>query len=380
MPVKLSYINARDEEIILDDDENTFAHELTGRTGAEMPQIETETVTYGDGSQDIISARMKPRTVTCYFWVDLDHRAEFERHLRDVKAKMMQVGSRSGDWGKLKIRQKDGTYLYLNCIYKSGFDALVRDTEVRLKFSLSFEATDPLFYNGYESTYTIQAPDDAEYLLMLPIDGTYDTVSTPITEEDENGDTVITGYNTSKVYDFSKDNITNNPHGLYMRQLGNTVHSVVYPTPRNVPMMPDFDDDTISNYPDAVYMKSASGSSNNTLELECQKIYPTITISGTAGNIRIVNKLTGKKIEIDGSVAADGGNYIYIRTQPLHRKAVLISTSTGAETNIMHYLSADSTLDFPLERGTNIITYRNTNVTPSSKCKFTYTEGWLDVV
>lgn len=345
MPVRLSYINARNEEVILDDDENSFAHELVGRTGMEMPQIETEVVTYGDGSQDIVLSRLKSRTVTCYFWVDLDNKIEFERHLREVKSQLLQVGSRMGNWGKLKVRRTDGTYLYLNCIYKSGLDAMVRDGNVRLKFSLSFEATDPLFYNGFETKYVIQPEVESGYLMM---------------EDFELNGEVVSYLD----YDFSKDKDDDGQtEGTY---------SALYMLPLTDPI----NDNAYAN-PDSVYMASAGLESSDEVDLDSQKVYPTITITGSAANIRLINELTGRKIEFDPSIVVDGENYVLIETKPLHKKAVQVNSSTGVETSIMGKITADSNLDFYLERGTNVIRFRNSESQPNSKCTFTYTEGFL---
>ena len=317
MPVRLSYINAQNEEIILDDDENSFAHELVGRTGMEMPQIETEVVTYGDGSQDIVLSRMKSRTVTCYFWVDLDNKVEFERKFREVKSQILQVGSRMGDWGKLKVRRTDGTYLFLNCIYKSGFDAIVRDGNVRLKFSLTFEATDPLFYNVYESKYIFQADEGTGYLYMND-----DLFMLPITDTEN--------------------------------------------------------DNQIAN-PDSVYMTNAGADMTESIDLpdESQRVYPTITMTGSGKNIAFTNLTTGQSIEFNSSVVVDGSNYVLVETKPLHRKAVLVNALTGAETSIMSKLSANSSIDWYLEKGENVIHFTNSEATPESKLTFTYTERFL---
>ena len=388
MPVKLSYINARGEEIILDDDENTFAHELVGRTGFEMPTIDTETVEYADGTQDIIVAKMKSRTVTCYFWVDLDDKVEFERHLRDVKAKMLQTGNRMGSWGQLRIRQRDGTYVYLNCIYKSGFEGLVRDSNVRLKFSLTFEATDPLFYYGHDTEYSIIADADVKYLMMLPVDDPEPKPYVPPTNEAHDvyvdgtpvvrtqreveleGEPYVIYHDAPTIGGdplvLDIDNINNNPNGIYMLPIEDT------------------EDDDMEHNPNSLYMETANMITSHSIELDCQKVYPTIKITGTGKNIGLYNKLTGRKIDIsstanvDGkSVVIDGKHYLLIETKPLHRKAVLVTEATGEEVSVLSALSADSTLEWFLERGENEIQYKNSDVSPASACTFIYREGFL---
>lgn len=366
MPIKLSYINARNEEIVLDDDEHSFAGELAGRTGFEMPQIETKVVTYGDGTQDIVYSKMKTRTVTCYFWVDVDNKVEFERHLNEVKAKILQVGSRMGDWGKLKIRQKDGEYRYLKCIYKGGFDGMTRDSNTRLKFSLTFEATDPLFYSTFETKYIIQTPKNAEWLLLK--------------ELKFNG-----RKRTHENYDFAKDNITDNPNGLYMRP--RTQPRMHWKEVAGLPQIPDIMQwYRAENNPNTVYMKTPSMNTENEIDIPSAMVYPTIMIEGTAKNIRIYNELTNKMIQLHHNIEVSHGSYIKIETKPLHRKIVMVDIETGKETNLVEYLTGNpedtnfplgSTLDFPLEQGVNTILYRNTYSAPESKLTFIYTEGWL---
>ena len=343
---------------MLDDDEHTFAGELAGRTGFEMPQIETKTVTYGDGTQDIIYSKLKTRTVTCYFWIDLDNKVEFERRLNDVKSKILQVGSRMGNWGKLKIRQKNGEYRYLNCIYKGGFDGITRDSNVRLKFSLQFEATDPIFYSTFESRYVIQVPKNAPYLYMKSLEF--------------NGKK-----RTHDNYNFAKDNAADNPNGLYMHSRRQArFHWEEYSQTKTVPgdLMDWY---SASNNPDTVYMITPPMTTENEVDLESARTYPSIKIEGTAKNIRLYNELTDKVIEIDSSIEVIHTNYILIETKPLHRKIINVNIETGKETNILDHLTKESTLDFPLERGVNTIQFQNTYSSPDSKLTFTYTEGWL---
>ena len=91
----------------------------------------------------------------------------------------------------------------------------------------------------------------------------------------------------------------------------------------------------------------------------------------------MLEKGGARKIEFDSSVETDGENYIVIETKPLHKKIVRVNKTTGVETNIMGKLTSDSNLDFYLERGVNVIQYRNSESSPETSCTFTYTEGFL---
>lgn len=333
--ILLSYINARNEEIILDDTEKTFLGELYGREGTEAPALKYSEILYGDGSTDIVVINTEPREVVFYFWAPAGT-PDLRRRLEDIKRQLLQTGTRSGtgSWGKLKIRRPDGTLVYLNAVYTGGFDEMVREYPKVVKFSLTFRANDPLFYEGFVTHYVIEADAAGGYLMMKDL-------------------TFPDGY------DFALDNCDDNPDGLYMADLT------------------DPESDNIDANPDSVYMRSAANESGDDIEIAGQRLYPTITISGSAKNIRLINASTGKKIEFAADVVVDGANSIRIVTQPLHRKVVRIDAATGAETSIIGKLTPDSSLDFYLERGTNVIYYRNSESTPESKCTFEYTEGYL---
>lgn len=335
--INISYTNARGETVVLDDDDRSFLAELYGREGCEAPDLEYREVTYADGTTELVLVRMKPRDVKLYFNVRLRSTvqvADFET----LKTKLIQTGTREGSWGRLMIRRKDGTEAYLNCAYVGGLDDIIRKYPTSTKFSLVFHAQDPLFHDEDDTQYIIRPDDEGGYLYMRPLTFSGDE------------------------YDFAEDNISSNPLGLYMRPLT------------------DPDSDTAAANPNSVYFKSAEAEADDEVTIDDQKVYPTITITGPAKNIRLVNQTTGKKIEFDASVETDGNNYILIETRPLQRKALRINVTTGAAVKINGKLTADSSLDFPLERGVNEILFRNSEATQESLCTLTYMKGYLSAI
>ena len=340
--ILVSYINARGEEIILDDTENTFnMGELFGREGTEAPSLKYTEILYGDGSTDIVVVNPMPREVTLYFWSRMTS-SELRRGLETIKQKMIQTGVRNSNWGKLKIYVPDeGAYKYLNCVYTGGFDNMTRKYPSNVKFALTFRANDPLFYNGFATEYIIEPEAANGYLYLMPL--TF----------------------TGGVYDFAQDNITSNPDGVYMLPLSFTGGSY------------DFTEDNVTDNPNGLYFRTAEVETTATLELLSQRIYPKITISGSGRNIRLINETTGKKIEFSASVVVDGDHPIVIETRPLYRKVVQRNLITGTETNLLSKLTSDSSLDFYIERGNNVIKYRNSEATPESIVTFEYTEGFL---
>lgn len=323
--ILVSYINARGEEIILDDTENSFnMGELYGREGTEAPSLKYTEILYGDGSTDIVVVNPMPREVTLYFWSRMTN-IMLRRSLAELKQQLLQTGTQDGSWGKLKIWNPDeNAYRYLNCVYTGGFNNMVRNYPSHVKFALTFRASDPLFYNGYSTTYIIETDSDKGFLYLQP--DTDPLYFKPLTF-------------SGGSYDFNEDNSEDNPTGLYM--------------------------------------KSANMEKTQNILLDCQRIYPKITISGGGRNIRIINVTTGKKIELASSVVIDGAHPVIIETKPLNRKVVQLDTITGTKTNLLSKLTSDSTLDFYLDRGNNVIRYRNSEVTPDSTCAFEYTEGYL---
>ena len=245
-----------------------------------------------------------------------------------MKLKLIQTGARSGTWGRLKIWVPEiGAYKVLNCVYTGGMYDAIREYPTHVKFSLTFRANDPLFYNDYQTIYAIEAYDASGYLMMHDLE------------------------------DPDNDDSAHNPGGTYMHALDDPSH-----------------DDSEHN-PDSTYMLSAAYDTAEDLIHQTNRIWPLITFFGNSKNIRIVNDLTGKKLEFTNDVELDGTNRIVIETQPLHRKCVLVDDLTGIETSILSKLTPDSSLDFYIERGTNTIHYRNSEATGGSGVSFTYTEG-----
>lgn len=299
MAINLSYINARGEEIILDNTERTFLGELYGREGVEAPKLSYSEVRYADGSTEILAVNLEPREVTFYFSAPIENR-HLEEKLEEVKQRLIQTGSRPDNWGKLKIRRRDGLLLYLNCVYTGGIDELVRKNNVSVNFSVSFRGEDPLFYTDFEQTYTIRQDDRSGYLFMGA--------------------------------------------DLFMSS--------------------------------SLYMMSAQGNTGSDLFINGDLIYPKIIINGPAENISLVNGTTGRKIALASTVTLDMNEKITITTAKRQR-TITKTDKYGVTTNLVPKLTADSSLNWWLTRGTNDIQFNNSATTPESYLRFVYREGYL---
>lgn len=190
--ILLSYTNANGETIILDDTEKTFLGELYGREGTEAPELDYTELEYADGTTKVVAIRMKPRKVTFYFWAPTG-RPNLRENLERIKQRMIQSGSRDDDWGSLMIRRPDNRPLYLNCVYTGGLDDFIREYPRVIKFSLTFRAEDPLFYDGFEQTYTIKQDDRSGYLFMDPDLYMGDTLYMRAAESNTGSDLFLTG-------------------------------------------------------------------------------------------------------------------------------------------------------------------------------------------
>ena len=302
--ILVSYTNARGETVVLDDTERTFLGELYGREGCEAPKLEYVDVTYGDGSTETLAIKMLPRDVTLKFWAPTNpDKPHLREAFEELKSKLIQTGTREGDWGQLMIRRKDGRPLYLNCAYVAGLDEAIRDCPNVEKFVLSFHAQDALFYDGFEQSWKIQQNDFEGYLFFQP-------------EPD-----------------------------LYFQ-----------------------DGETL-------FFKAAAGSAGSDLFINGDLIYPTIVITGPAENIKLTNKTTGRLIQPSGIILGVGET-ITIETKN-RRRSIIMKNSAGTKTNIVGSLTAKSSLNWWLTRGSNEIEFQNTATTPESSIKFIYKEGYL---
>ena len=385
MPVRLSYINARGDEAILDDDEGSFAHELIGREGMEFPELKLNEHEYGNGFTDIVAITVKNRKVTCYFWADPPDIPHWEEKFNEVKSILLQTGQKENEWGKLKIRMEDGHYVYLNCVYEKGLDSVIRDNLSRVKFSLTFKATDPYFYNGFEYSYTIGQSDEHGYLFMkdcLIVDSKKEAVN--ITNESTAGNSwfeVKTPNKGTKYYcilknstvymkDSVKSNTLSAAKAIAEPDGGASMLNLLYwgvPSNSNAQYYYTIKPET------TLYMRSAEGNIQEDYYVQAERVYPKIVINGPAENVCLINETTGRKIELSSAVKLATNKKITIITTPMKRSIKRSST------NLIPYLSDDSTLDWYLDHGINSIVFNNSSTTPETYLRFYYTERRLSV-
>ena len=393
LPIKLSYINARGEEAILDDDEGSFAHELIGREGFEFPSLNLAEHDYGNGSTDIVAITVKNREVTCYFWADVMDIPHWEDKFDEVKAILLQTGQKENEWGKLKIRVDQGRdtqdgkrshYVYLNCVYSKGLDTLVRDNMSRVKFSLTFKATEPYFYDGYQYSVITKA-EEAGFLYMNKAQ-----IFTDLAKAREYSGYVDDGSGNNSKYYFQIPNSI--PTQFYAFSKDETLYfgdaklCNTQTEARNITgessagnswwgVSIDGESKYYARKDDTtLFLQSSESSSLNDIYIMAEKVYPEIYIHGPAENISLINNTTGRKIVLEGSISLTHTQSIKIVTAPFKR-----SIKRGS-TNLIPYLSIDSTLDWYLAHGNNEIEFNNSATTPESYVKFTYTERRSSVV
>lgn len=119
--------------------------EIYGRTGFEAPPVEFVDEPYADGYVETIAVRMQPRDATLHMIVRGQSTLERDNTLHPIVNQLLEHGARTG-WGKLYIDKSDGTIVYLNCFYSGGLESQSEDDPLMHKFSLSFHAADPHFY------------------------------------------------------------------------------------------------------------------------------------------------------------------------------------------------------------------------------------------
>lgn len=142
----LKYITSQNIEIDLESyDSDKEIRELAGRTGFEAPPVNYVNESYADGYVETIAVRLRPRDVTLHMIVRGRSLLERDNILRPITNLLVEHGAHTG-WGKLYIDKSDGTIVYLNCFYSGGLESQSEDDPLMHKFSLSFHAADPHFY------------------------------------------------------------------------------------------------------------------------------------------------------------------------------------------------------------------------------------------
>ena len=299
MSTLVSYINAQGEEIVLDDMPRTFMGELYKRAGFEAPSLKFAETRYGSGVSEILSVELEPREVTLFFWAPAGTQ-DFDEKLDAVKSRLIQIGRRTGGWGRLRIARRDGTYADLNCVYIGGFDEAVRESWNWIKFQLTFRADDPLFYGLSATTVNIQAYEEGDRLVFR--------------------DTTFFGPDT--------------------------------------------------------HFRSSDATHEETIELDCFRVYPDITITGPATNIMLQNVTTGKTIAFDSSFSLLAGESVEIHTSPSDRSCWWIRQN-HTRVRALRYLTADTSLDWSMVNGENAIRFRNSTLSALSICTLKYRSGYL---
>ena len=300
MPAKLSYINAQGTEIILDDDERSFLGELQGREGFDAPEIELTSVQYGDGTEETLNAKLKPRDVTCYFWTETLDWQQFEQKFEQLKSRVIQIGNKQNSWGRLLVQLRSGSYVYLDCIYAEGLDTIIRDSAVRIGFHMTFRAEDPLFYDLSTTTRELESYSEGERFV--------------------------------------------------------------------------FRSGTV--FGSALHFRSPGATHEETVELDCFRVYPDIVITGPAQNILIRNKATGKTIQMESTFALLAGESLEIRTRP-SKRGIYWHRQDSTTVKAMRYLTAGTVLDWYMINGRNVLQYRNSVVSPLSSCVLSWQAGRL---
>lgn len=124
------------------------------------------------------------------------------------------------------------------------------------------------------------------------------------------------------------------------------------------------------------HFRSSDASHEEKVNVECFRVYPDIVITGPADNIMLVNVTTGKTIRFEHTFSLLAGESLEINTQPTKRMAYWVRQN-GTKVKALRYLTADTSLDWFMTSGENVLRYRNTNLNAVSTCTMTFQQGWL---
>lgn len=159
----VSYITYLGDEIVLSCEDYKQWWECYGREGFAAPKLDPVTREYADGMIDTLAVVMKPRKLTLQMVVSADSSQERDQVIADMASRLIQLGSRKS-WGRLKIMRSDGTFVYIDCVYSGGMDAIAQNLPHLQKFSLQFYAGNGYFYDEFETLLSTQQLTDLVYL------------------------------------------------------------------------------------------------------------------------------------------------------------------------------------------------------------------------
>ena len=159
----VSYITYLGDEIVLSCEDYKQWWECYGREGFSAPKLDPVTREYADGMIDTLAVVMKPRKLTLQMVVSADSSQERDQVIADMASRLIQLGSRKS-WGRLKIMRSDGTFVYIDCVYSGGMDAIAQNLPHLQKFSLQFYAGNGYFYDEFETLLSTQQLTDLVYL------------------------------------------------------------------------------------------------------------------------------------------------------------------------------------------------------------------------
>jgi len=159
----ISYITAAGDEVILSCDGYKKWWECYGREGFAAPPLECVTRQYADGMTDTLAVIMKPRTLSIQMVINGDSCRERDVILADMASRLIQVGSRK-NWGTLKVKRSDGSFVLIDCVYAGGMDEIVHELPYAQQFTLSFFAGNAYFYDIDETVLAIRNLSDLVYL------------------------------------------------------------------------------------------------------------------------------------------------------------------------------------------------------------------------
>lgn len=146
----VSYITSEGDEVFLSLQGDQHLWEIIGRSGFGAPGIKTTSRQYANGFIQTLAAIFKSRECSLHMVVCGNSSRERDAYFFDMISRLVQTGTKS-DWGKLKIRRTDGIDVYLNCLYSGGIESVKQEYRNHQKFTLTFTAGDPYFYDFQET-------------------------------------------------------------------------------------------------------------------------------------------------------------------------------------------------------------------------------------
>ena len=152
---QIYFVNSQGKRAVIASAENRNFFEMKGRSGFSAPDVDVFTERMTSGAVKYFGKTLKPRTVSIKMLCRGDSQPERDAVFFEMLNTLLDANGKGE--GRLYVRRSDGARFFLNCVYTGGMQ-IAEEYRRFKKFTLSFYAVDPTFYQDAAPVVISQKP------------------------------------------------------------------------------------------------------------------------------------------------------------------------------------------------------------------------------